>query len=64
MIVANDLHRGLLYTIDGNHRSVAQWLTRKGFQDVPVYALVHVRLTEWAYVPAAARELFSSNRSG
>jgi len=34
VIVTNDLEGPFLYHIDGNHRVIAQYLSKKGFQDV------------------------------
>jgi len=46
---------GPLYGIDGNHRLVAQFLSSKGFDEVPVYDCTHAKMLEWAYVTDAAR---------
>src|SRR5438445_281038 len=49
MLVAEGLHCGPLYGIDGNHRMIAQHRSGKGFHDVPVFVLTHPRLMEWTY---------------
>lgn len=51
VIVANDLVSDLLYIIDGSHRIVAQHLSQKGFQDVPVFICVHPDALKWPYIP-------------
>jgi hypothetical protein len=51
VIVTDDLGSKFLYSIDGNHRILAQHLSQKGFQDVPAYVCVHPKMLEWAYIP-------------
>lgn len=51
VIVTNDLGSKFLYSIDGNHRILAQHLSQKGFQDVPAFVCVHPKMLEWAYIP-------------
>ena len=50
MLVAESLHRGPLYAVDGNHRIIAQHRSGKDFEDVPVFVLTHPSLMKWAYV--------------
>jgi hypothetical protein len=67
MLVAEGLHCGPLYGIDGNHRMIAQHRSGKGFQDVPVFVLTHPRLMEWAYVQDVVRNWsgqFRQDRTG
>ena len=51
VIVTNDLESRFLYLIDGNHRTLGQHLSGKGFQDVPAYVCVHPKMMDWAYIP-------------
>lgn len=60
MLVTHDLHRGPLYGIDGNHRMVAQFLSGKSFDGVPVYVCTHPNLLTWAYIPKSAKEWFAA----
>jgi hypothetical protein len=52
VIVTDDVNSHILYLIDGNHRVIAQRLSGKSFQDVPVYVCVHPKMLAWAYLPA------------
>lgn len=60
MLLTNDVMRGPLYGIDGNHRLVAQFLSGKGFADVPVYVCFHPKMLEWAYIPETARAWYKN----
>ncbi len=51
VIVTNDVKSHILYLIDGNHRVIAQRLSGKGFQGVPVYVCVHAKMLAWPYLP-------------
>jgi hypothetical protein len=51
VIVTNDVNSHILYLIDGNHRVIAQQLSGKGFQGVPVFVCVHPKMLSWAYLP-------------
>lgn len=55
VLLTNDMMRGPLCGIDGNHRLVAQFLSGKGLNQVPVYVCFHTNMLEWAYIPATAR---------
>jgi hypothetical protein len=55
MLVAEDLRRGPLYAIDGNHRMIAQYRSGKAFDGIPVIVLTHPKMTTWAYMRDAAR---------
>jgi hypothetical protein len=51
VMVSNDFEGNILYIIDGNHRSIAQYLTNKGFKDIPAFVCIHPRMWEWKYGP-------------
>jgi len=55
VLLTNHVTCGPLYGIDGNHRMVAQFLSRKGFDGIPVYVCTHPRMLEWAYITHTAR---------
>jgi hypothetical protein len=55
MLLTNDVVHGPLYAIDGNHRLVAQFLSRRGLAEVPVYVCTHAKMLEWEYITDAAR---------
>lgn len=59
--VTNDLAKGPLLAIDGNHRQIAQFLMGKGFEGVPIYVCTHPRMLEWAYITKAANQWFAQN---
>jgi hypothetical protein len=58
--VTNDLEKGPLFGIDGNHRLIAQFLMGKGFDGVPVFVCTHPRMLEWPYVFHTARNWFNN----
>lgn len=51
IILVDDLESTFLYLINGNNRTIAQYLTQKGFQDVPAFVCVFPDLMKWAYIP-------------
>lgn len=58
MLVTNDFIHGPLQVIDGNHRMIAQFITGKGFDHLPVYVCVHPRMMEWPYMIESAHDWF------
>jgi hypothetical protein len=50
-IITDAIESNFLYLIDGNHRTCAQYLSRKSFQDVSAFLCVYPALMKWAYVP-------------
>jgi hypothetical protein len=55
MLVAEDLHRGPLYAIDGNNRMIGQYRSGKEFDGVAVFVLTHPRMMTWPYMHDVAR---------
>lgn len=62
MLVAEGLHCGPLYALDGNHRLIAQHRSGKGLGGVPVFVLTHPRMMEWAYAGDVRRHWFDRVR--
>lgn len=63
VLLTNDVMRGPLYGIDGNHRLVAQFLSGKGVAEVPVYVCFHAKMLEWAYIPETARAWYKQRET-
>lgn len=63
MLVTNDLVRGSLQAIDGNHRMIAQFITGKSFDGVTVYVCVHPMMMNWPYVIQSARDWYQKSTS-
>ena len=55
LVVTNDPQSSILYIIDGGHRSMAQFLAHKSFQDVAAFVCVHPRMLEWRNLPPRYR---------
>ena len=53
--VTDDLYRGSLTLIDGNHRSISQFLRQRTIEGVPAFVCVHPQIRRWGFLPALAR---------
>lgn len=49
--VTSNLQGDFWYLIDGSHRSIAQFRSRKSFQDVQIYVCVHPQTMQWNNIP-------------
>lgn len=58
VIVTNDLKSNFLYIIDGSHRTCAQHLSHKDFQDVSAYVCVHPEMLKSLYIPTYYQNLW------
>ena len=55
VVVTDSLESEVLYLIDGNHRTIAQHVTNKGFQDVEAFVCIHPNMLRWPYIPRRYR---------
>lgn len=53
-IVSTEAKAGPLIIIDGNHRSISQYLRCRTIAGVPAYVCVHSNILRWPYVPPRA----------
>jgi hypothetical protein len=56
ILVSKNHNSQPLIILDGNHRTIAYFLLKKSFEDVPVYICEHPDLNRWKYSPVTVRE--------
>lgn len=52
------------YLIDGSHRSIAQFRSKKSFEGVQIFVCVHPQIMNWPNIPSYYKQLSGQNASG